>query len=62
MLSVAMENAERWEDASLSVGEAVGTRDLRWPEELMHSSVNMDISKWEELSVVQTRKENKGLA
>jgi len=62
MLSTEMESAERDEDASLRIGEAGETRDLRWHEQSIHSSVNRDGSKWEVASVVQTRKEDKGLA
>jgi hypothetical protein len=62
MLSVVMESAERWVDASLRVREMGEARDLRWPEWLLHSSVNRDRSKQQMVSVVQTRKEDKQLA
>jgi hypothetical protein len=62
VLSVAIESAEGWEDASLRVGMVGETRELRWPDSFIHWSVDRDRSKREVVSVVQTRKEAKGHA
>ena len=54
--------AGQWGNTPLKVGEAGERRDLRWTKWLIHSSVNRDRSKQEVVGVVQTRKEDKGLA
>jgi hypothetical protein len=57
-----MVSAEKAIEASLMVGEASERRGWLWPEPLMHSRVNMVRSKRKVVSVVQMRKETKGLA
>jgi hypothetical protein len=57
-----MLSAEKAVEASLMVDEAGERRGWLWPESLMHSRVKMERSKRKVVSVVQMRKEAKGLA